>query len=186
MDFSWVRQLADQSNQQELARQERIRKEREDKKTVALATNPFVEKLHLVVNGASEEYNKHCMFGELRITTSKLYKHSKTGEAPTAEPDEVSYFTFFRKGYMYGIRGVNGVVEFIEVPVGDISSAMSIRLHEMGVTPSRQLLAELDGDSKKIRWSMGGIPMDGPAIISLCQKFFIELIQQTNETESDR
>lgn len=186
MDFSWVKQLADQANQIEMARQEKDRREKEDKKIAAVATNPFVEKLHLVIMGATEEYNKHCMFPHLRVSTGKLYKHSKTGESPTAEPDEVAYFGFVRNGYLYGIRGVNGVIDFIQMPVGD-NSALSLKLHELGVTALRTLRAEVDAESRKVRWTMDGAAMDGPAIISLCQKFFIDLIEKTTTfEESDK
>lgn len=179
MDFSWVKQLADQSNQVELARQEKERREKEDKKIAALATCPFVEKLHLVIAGATEEFNKHCMFPNKRVAPGKLYKHSKTEESPVAEPDEVAYFGFIRCGYLYGIRGVNGTVEFIQMPVGD-SSALQLRLHELGVSPMRQMMAEVDPETRKIRWMMDGAPLDGPAIVSLCQKFFVDLIEKTN------
>jgi hypothetical protein len=173
-----VKQLAEQANQTEIARQERERREREDKKTVALATCPFVEKLHLVIAGATEQFNKHCMFPQLRVTASKLYKHSKTGEEPTAKPDEVAYFTFSRLGHMYGIRGINGVVEFVTIPVGD--TTYNIKLHEMSVPAVKEMHAELEPDTRKIRWVTKGSPLDGPAIVSMCQKFFIELIERTN------
>jgi hypothetical protein len=184
VDFSWVKQLAEQTNQLETQRQERDRRAKEDKKTIALATCPFVEKLHLVISGASEEFNKHCIYPEHRIQTGKLYKHSKTGPADTAEPDEVAYFTFYRKGYLYGIRGMNGVVEFVQVPVGDIGG-LSIKLHEMGVTPARSLNAEIDPESRKIRWKTDNTPLDGPTIVSMCQKFFVDFIEQTNIEEKD-
>lgn len=179
LDFSWVKQLADQSNQAEMARQEKDRREKEDKKTVAMATVPFVEKLHLVIMGATEEFNKHCMFPHLRVQTARLYKHSRTHEAADATPDEVAYFAFIRCGYMYGIRGENGSVEFIHMPVGD-SSALTMRLNELGITPLRKMDAVIDYESKKVRWVMDGTPMDGPSIVSLCQKFFIDLIERTN------
>lgn len=182
LDFSWVKQLADQSNQIEIARQDRDRRQKEDKKLTAVATVPFVEKLHVVIMGATDEYNKHCMFPHLRVTTGKLYKHSKTGEEPTAEPDEVAYFGFVRNGYLYGIRGINGIVEFIQMPVGD-NSALSLKLHELGVTALRTLQAQVDPETRKIRWTMDGAPMDGPGIVTLCQKFFIDLIEKTNRFE---
>ncbi len=180
MDFSWVKQLAEQTNLQETQRLERERKGKEDRKAIALATCPFVEKLHLVISGAADEFNQHCIYPQLRVQTSKLYKHSKTGEQSTAEPDEVAYFTFFRCGYMYGIRGMNGTVEFVQVPVGEGLGTISIKLHEMGVSPTRTLLAEIDAESRKIRWKADGVTLDGPAIVSMCQRFFIDFIEQTN------
>lgn len=188
MDFSWVKQLAEQTNQLEMQRTERDRQQKEDKKTIALVTCPFVEKLHMVITGASEEFNKVVMYPHLRVQPSKLYRHSKTGPESTAEPDEVAYFSFLRKGYMYGVRGMNGIVEFIQIPVGDGMSGFTIKLHEMGVTPTRSLNAEIDPESRKIRWVVEGHTLDGPSIVSMCQKFFVDFIEQTNieEPESTR
>jgi hypothetical protein len=185
LDFSWVKQLADQSNKLEMARQEKDRRDREDKKTMAMATVPFVEKLHVVISGATEEFNKHCMYPHLRVVIGKPYKHSKTGEDATAEPDEVAYFGFIRCGYMYGIRGVNGVVEFIQMPVGD-TSALNLKMHELGVSATERLEAEVDRESKKIRWNLNGNPVDGPTIIALCQRFFVDLIEKTNALEPEK
>lgn len=179
MDFSWVKQLAEQANDAERNRQEQMRREKEDKKTLAMATIPFVEKLHLVINGATEEFNKHCMFPHLRVQASKMYKHSRTREEATADPDEVAYFTFYRQGYMYGIRGMNGLVEFVQVPVGE-GITLNVKLHEMGVTATKSLVAQLEFETRKIRWLMEGQVLDGPAIVSQCQKFFVDLIEQTN------
>jgi len=184
VDFSWVKQLADQTNQQEIDRQEQKKREREDRRILALATCPFVEKLHVVISGASEEFNKHCMFANLRVETSKLYKHSKSGADPEGEPDEVAYFTFMRLGYMYGIRGMNGIVDFIQMPMGEFITG-SVKLHELGLTPSKQLIADMDPATRKTRWMLDGYPMDGPAIVSLCQKFFIDLIQTTNASHAE-
>jgi hypothetical protein len=180
VDFSWVKQLADTSNQQELNRQDAERRTKEDRRTAAKATCPFVEKLHLVINGAVDEFNKHCMFPHLRITLSKLYKHSKTGEQSTAEPDEVAYFTFQRMGYMFGIRGENGLVEFVQVPISTDSIIVNLRLNEMALNARRSMIAELEPESQKVRWMLDGQAIDGPAIVSCCQKFFIELIELTN------
>ena len=180
MDFSWVRQLAENSNQQELARQDKERRDKANKQTLGKATVPFVEKLFVVINGACEEFNKHCMFPELRITVSKLYKHSKTPPEPTAEPDEVAYFTFARMGYLFGIRGMNGTVEFLQLPVGDTLNMATVKLHEMPIAANKSLIAELEPETQKIRWLQNGNPVDGAAIVSLCQQFFIDLIEQTN------
>ncbi len=180
MDFSWVKQLADDVNKQELAKQDKKRRDQEAKRVLAAATNPFVEKLYVVINGASEEFNKHCMFSNLRVGVSKLYKHSKTPADPTAEPDEVAYFTFDRLGYLFGIRGMNGLVEFIELPVGDTLNVATIKLHEMPISANQRLVAELEPESQKIYWLLDGQPVDGAVIVSLCQKFFINLIEQTS------
>jgi hypothetical protein len=182
LDFSWVKQLADQSNQVEIARQDKERRDKEDKKTAAMATAPFVEKLFVVISGATEEFNKHCMFPHLRVQIGKFYKHSRTDESPTAEPDEVAHFGFVRRGFLYGVRGVNGAIEFIQMPVGD-SSALNLKLHELGVGATYRMEASVENATKKVRWLMDGAPLDGPAIVSLCQKFFVDLIQRTNVEE---
>lgn len=179
MDFSWVKQLADETNKQELARQDKERRDKENNRTMALATCPFVEKLHVVINGACEEFNKHCMFPHLRVSISKLYKHSKSGSAAD-EPDEVAYFTFDRLGTLFGIRGVNGTIEFLELPVGDTLNAATIKLHELPVSATKRLNAEIEPESQKIYWLLEGTPVDGAAIVSICQKFFIDLIEHTN------
>ncbi len=181
MDFSWVKQLADQANQAELARQERDRRDREDKRLVALATVPFVEKLYLLINTCTDEFNKHCMFPNLRVMTSRLYKRQKTSDLPESEPEEVAYFTFSRRGYMYGIRGVNGVVDFVEFPVTDGSGSLTLRLDELGVEPSRKFIAEMEREGRKVTWKMDGCVLDGPMIISVCQHYFSEFIGRTNE-----
>lgn len=87
---------------------------------------------------------------------------------------------------MYGIRGINGIVEFVQVPVGDSLSTITIKLHELGVNPTRTMSASLDPETKKIRWKMDGQMLDGPAIVSMCQKFFIDFIEQTNAEDTDK
>jgi hypothetical protein len=179
VDFSWVKQLAEDTNQQELARQEQIKRQKEERKVVAQATIPFVEKLHLVINGASEEFNKHCQFPNMKINITRMYKHSKTGAESDAEPDEVAYFTFQRLSQMYGICGINGTVEFVSTPVGEMIGA-NIKLHEHALPAVKRLVAEVDPESRKTRWLLDGVAMDGAGIVSLCQKFFINLIEVTN------
>jgi hypothetical protein len=179
VDFSWVKQLADQSNEKEQSRLEKDQRQREDQKTAAMATCPFVEKLHVVLSGATEEFNNLCHYPKLRINMSRLYRHSKSAPEPGGEPDEVSYFSFQRLDYMYGVKGVNGLVEFIRVPVSD-TLTVSIKLHELQVPAIHTLQAELDPESNKVRWMHDNQPVDGPAIISLCRKFFVDLIERTN------
>lgn len=185
LDFTWVRQLAEQANQLEMARQEKDRRDREDKRTAGVATVPFVEKLHIVISGAAEEFNKHCMFPHLRVSMGKIYKHSKTDASPVAEPDEVAYFGFIRGAYLYGVRGVNGTVEFIQMPC-DGPSALNLRLHEIGVTANAVIQADVDFETRKVRWFKDGVSLDGPAIIALCQKFFVDLIERTNVPEDKK
>jgi hypothetical protein len=181
VDFSWVKQLADAANQQELAKQEEERRVKETRKKVALATCPFVEKIFTLINAYAEEFNKHCMFPRLRVTTTKLYKRSRTGEESTAEPDEVAYFNFTRGGYMYAIRGINGLVEFLEMPITEGSSNISIKIDELGVSPSKTFAAELETKSDQVVWNMKGQTLDGPLIITECQTYFCDFIVKTNQ-----
>ena len=54
MDFSWVRQLAEESNQHELNKQELERRKKEDELMTALATVPFVDKLFMLLQACCE------------------------------------------------------------------------------------------------------------------------------------
>ena len=179
MDFSWVKQLADQANQQEISKQEEERKAKETRKKVAQATCPFVEKLFLLINTCSEEFNKHCMFQHLRVSGSKLYKRSRTGPESTAEPDEVAYFTISRGSYMYGIRGMNGLVEFVEMPISEGSGIIAIKLDELGITASKTFVADLDLNSNEVIWKMDERPLNGPLIVSQCQQYFSDFIAKS-------
>src|SRR5262249_15872092 len=132
------------------------------------------------INACSEEFNKHCMFPRLRVSASKLYKRSRTAEESTAEPDEVAYFTFTRGGYMYAIRGMNGLVEFLEMPVTE-GTNIAIKIDELGVSPSKSLQANLDGKSDQVVWSMNGQSLDGPQIITECQRYFCDFIAKSTQ-----
>lgn len=188
MDFSWVRQLAEESNQHELDKLEKERLKLEEERLAAIATVPFVEKLFMLVQACCEEFNKHTMFPELRVLTGRLTKKSK-GPYPEdikVKADEVAYFVFTRKQLMCGIRGINGNVEFVEFPVSDGPSALGMKLDEASAEVRYKLVAkaELEFEASKKRqiiWTYNDENMDGPKLISLCQHYFSEFIKRTND-----
>lgn len=184
MDFSWVRQLADQSNQYEIDKQDKERRRQEDERLKAMATGPFVDKLFMLYQACCEEFNKHCMFQDLRVTLSRLTRKSRGPDA--AVPDEIAYFTFTRKSWMYGIRGINGSVEFIELPVTEGAASLTMKLDELGVDSSVKLIAKIEGDpmdmkKKQVVWTLNDQVMDGPKLISVSQNYFSEFVKRTNE-----
>ncbi len=187
MDFSWVRQLAEQSNQYELEKQENERRRLEDERLKALATVPFVEKLYLLIGACCEEFNRHCMFADLRVVTCRNVSKRTKGPNATGPLDESAYFTFARRNSMYGMRGVNGVVEFVDsVQVSDVNSAMTLRLDEMSVSVAYKLVAKVEGNpadlsSKSVVWTLNDEVMDGPKLINLCQHYFSEFVKRTND-----
>ncbi len=190
MDFSWVKQLAEQSNQHELNKQEKERRRIEDEHLTAMATIPFVEKLFLLVNACCDEFNKHAMFQDLRVTISRGV--TKKSRAPYDlslghQPEEKAFFSFARRNSMFGIRGVNGVVEFVDkVQVSDMQSALSMRLDEMSVGAAYKLQAIVEGDPMDVRkrsviWTYKESNLDGPALMSLCQHYFSDFIKSTDD-----
>lgn len=182
MDFTWVKELADQANKQEHERREKERRDAQMAKQMALATAPFVEKLHQVMSTCSEEFNKHIQYQELKVLATRVQKAVKRTLHP--EDPELTYaeestsFTFSRKDWTYGIRGCKGEVEFIEVPN---SGGLGVRLDDVGATPSRKLVAQVDEASQKIVWKQDGQVMDGQAIVSICKDYFREFIDKTNQ-----
>lgn len=184
MDFSWVRQLAEESNQHELDKQENERQKQENERLMALATVPFVEKLFMLFQACSEEFNKHYMFPELRVAMSRLSKKAK-GTFP--EDDEIAYFTMTRQTTMVGVRGINGTVEFIrEFPVTAGAASLSMRLDELGVDGKYILSAKieldaLDNKKKQVLWVLNDEVMDGPKLITLCQQYFSDFIKASND-----
>lgn len=188
MDFSWVRQLAEESNQYEQDKQEKERIRQEEERLVALATVPFVEKLFMLVQAFCEEFNKHSVYPDLRINMSRLTKKSKApyGENLQIQPEEISYFTFTRKSWMFGIRGINGIVEFVEFPVTEGAASLAMRLDELGVDSNYKLIARveidaLDPQKKQVIWTLKDELMDGPKLISLCQHYFSDFAKRTND-----
>lgn len=186
MDFSWVRQLAEESNQHEQIKQEQERIRQEEERLVALATVPFVEKLYMLIQAFCEEFNKYSIYPDLRISMSKLSKRSKAPypDDRYIKPDEVAYFTFTRKSWMFGIRGSNGLVEFIEFPVTDGAGSLSLKLDELGADGVYTLNAKIeteDGQKKQVVWTYKDEVMDGPKLISLCQHYFGDFVKRTND-----
>lgn len=186
MELSWIKQLADDSNQSEAEKQENERRKNEEERLKALATVPFVEKLFKLVQTWCDEFNKYSIYPDLRITMSRLTKKSKGNDSPNASADEIAYFTFTRKSWMFGIRGINGIVEFVELPVTEGASALSMKLDELGVDSVYKLVARVeidknDAQKKQVLWTFKDEFMDGPRLGSLCQHFFTEFVKRTNE-----
>ena len=184
VDFSWVRQLAEQSNQHELDKQAKERQRQEEERLKAMATLPFVDKLFMLFQACCEEFNKHTMFAELRVTVSRITKKSKGPDSQI--PDEIAYFTFTRKSWMYGVRGINGTIEFVELPVTEGAGSLNMKLDEIGVDSNTKLLAKVEGDpqdvkKKQVVWTLNDEIMDGPKLIGLCQNYFSEFIRKTND-----
>ncbi|MBX9690302.1 MAG: hypothetical protein K2X27_26550 [Candidatus Obscuribacterales bacterium] len=187
MDFSWVRQLAEQSNQHELDRQEKERQRLEDEQLLALATVPFVEKFYMLFQAYCDEFNKHAIFPGLRVSIGRLSKRSKGPyEVGALSFEEISYFTFTRKGWMYGIRGINGSIEFVKFPVSEGAASLNMKLDEMGADVVYKLNGKIEGEatdikSKQVVWMLNDTPMPGPHLTDLCQRFFVDFVSRTNE-----
>lgn len=183
MDFSWVKELADAANQGEEAKKIRARREKEDRKVLAYATGPFVEKLYLVILTASDEFNKYVNYSHLKVEVTRVQKRIKStayaDEPELAYPEESSYFTFSRNQWTYGIRGINGLVEFVEFPTA--GGSLGFRLDEVNVNPSRKLTAELDPSKQQIIWRYRDDILDGRGIGNLCKEYFREFIERSNE-----
>ena len=184
MDFSWVKQLAEQSN---MTAELKFQKERADKtqqRQLALATTPFVEKLHRVLETCAEEFNKYIQYQHLRCYAGKLQKRAQgvanANDAQLTYQEESASFQLTRGDWIYGVRGTDGVVEFLELPT-TAGSTFSIRLEETGVTPSRKLIASLEKETEQIVWLRDGQIMDGQAIVALCRDYFREFIERSNE-----
>jgi hypothetical protein len=190
VDFNWVKQLADQANQNEFDRQEQEKKSREELWQVAITTAPFIEKLHTVIKTFTDEFNKHCMFDRLRAVVSSVQSRTKiagNNNSPLAnidtsvDPDEVAYFSFARKSWLFGIRGINGVIEFVEFPITEGSGGYNIKMDELGVSPSKRLAAYLNKADNKVEWYLDEKKLAGPEIIDICKQYFSDFISRTHE-----
>jgi hypothetical protein len=189
VDFSWVKQLADQSNQHELEKQEQERRKLENERLVALATVPFVEKLFKLLQACCEEFNKYCMYPELRVMMSRGVNKRARGAYDNASSilDENAYFSFARRNSMYGIRGTNGIIEFVDdIQVSDAASSINLRLNEMSAGVIYKLVAKVEGDpmdmsKKNVVWTLNDETMDGPMLITLCQHYFSGFIKRTDD-----
>jgi hypothetical protein len=180
VDFSWVKDLADEANKVESERRQKQRRDTECEKQVAMATAPFVEKLHLVISTCAEEFNKYIDNQRGKVLATRVQKRVKRTvnekDAELSYPEEATYFSFTRKDWTFGIRGCAGHVEFIELPT---SEPLSVRIDEVGSSAARTLDAYLDESTQQIGWKEDGHVMDGQAIMSLCREYFKEFIERT-------
>ncbi len=184
MDFSWVKNLADESNQKEVDRLSSERRQKAEHRQEAVSTTPLVEKVYLLISACSDEYNKYVNYQHLRVTLSRVQKRNH-GTANADDPelsyaDEVAYFTFTRNGWTFAIRGYNGVVEFLELPSGTGGAMLNYKIYEAAIAPNRKLVAAFDSGSQQVVWKDNGQIIDGPRIISICQEYFVYFIQNTN------
>lgn len=189
MDFSWVRELAEQSIQIEMDRQEKERQLLEERRAVAAATIPFVEKLYMLLNTCTEEFNKHMHYPTLRVTMSRFQKKTKGAPYGTNDTnfvnEEIGYFTFTRRDWMFGVCAINGDVDFVEYPVTEGAAALNMKLDELGIDGRYKLKAVLDQETKQVMWTMHEQLLDGPKLILLCQEFFSEFVNRTNDHWQD-
>ena len=130
------------------------------------------------------------MFHDLRVSIGKsISKKTKAGSYESLDTplEESAYFAFARRNAMYGIRGINGTVEFVDsIQVSDVSSALTMRLDEMSVTVAYKLVAKVESDpldisKRTVVWTMNDEVMDGPKLINLCQHYFREFVKRTND-----
>lgn len=184
VDLSWVRALAEQSNVKEEERAAEQVRQKEEERQVAISTTPFVEKLHLLIATCAEEFNKYIQYHSLRVITTRVQKRSKRTVNPEnaalTYDEEIASFTFGRGEWTFGVRGVNGLVEFIELPSKLGAGGLDFRFEDAGATPSHKLTAVLDKPTQQILWMYDERIMDGEAIISLCREYFMTFIQTTN------
>lgn len=183
MDFSWVKQLADNSNRVEQERREKKRRDTEQERQLALATSPFIDKLYLVLSTCVEEFNKHMNFSPGKVAVTRVQKRVKRtvneSDPELSYSEESTFFAFSRKDWTYGIRGCAGHVEFIEMPT--TGGPLTVRLDEIGATPSRKLVGYLDEEAQQIGWKQDDRVVDGQGIMSICKDYFREFIERTDQ-----
>ncbi len=182
MDFSWVKELADQANLVEQQRKEHQHHQMEVEKQLSLATAPFIDKLHMVISACAEEFNKYIQSDGGKVTATRIQKRVKRW-ALEKDPDltyaeESTFFTFSRKDWVFGIRGCGGIVEFIELAT--TGEPMSVRMDEVCTSPVRKLEAYLDPGTQQVGWQENGQVVDGAAIMTVCREFFRQFIERTN------
>jgi hypothetical protein len=188
VDYSWVRQLAERSNDYEAEKQAAERRRIENERLVSQATVPFVEKLFRLLQAFCEEFNKHCMYPDLRVVMSRALSKKSMGniDKSSTAVEESAYFAFARRNSMYGIRGMSGSIEFVdEIQVSDVQSSLTMRLDEMTAGAMYKLVARVEGDPldltrKYVVWTLGNETMDGPMLNTLCQRYFTEFIKRTD------
>jgi hypothetical protein len=181
-EFSWIKDLADQANVRQEQRQDVDRKQKEHQKLAAQSTGGFVDKLHQFFSGCAMEFNKHVKYDGLRMRYSRVIKRTKgvaNAEIPDLSYPEESYsFTFARRDWTYGIRGLSGLVEFIEMPTSD--SSLSVNVDELGIPPSRKLEAEYDEKAEKVIWKYEGQRVNADQLLAICRDYMKEFIERTN------
>jgi len=184
VDLSWVKDLANQANEQEIKRQKDEHQRKADEKQVALATAPFIEKLHVLIQKCAEEFNKYVIYPHLKIVVSRLQKRAvgtlNAGDPELSCPEEKASFMFSRQDWLYAIRGSKGIVEFLELPC-PADGASSLNLEQIGVSSSRQLVAAVDTKSQQVIWQYQGRIVGGEDIVNLAQEYLREFIERTKQ-----
>ncbi len=187
MDLDWLKELAEQSNDAELKRLEQQRIEKLHKRQLALSTTPHMEKIYLVISRFCEEFNRHIHYQPLKIAVSGLHKKVKgTANAHDEElayAEESCHFSFTRGEWTFGVRGLNGEIEFVET--ANAASGMRVSLDEAGSTPTRKLVAYLDNGTKRVVWKRDGLELNNESTIALLREFFVDFIERTNSQPED-
>ena len=181
-EFSWLKDMAEDANVRQEQRREVDRKEKENQKKIAYATGGFVDQLHQFFSGCAIEFNRHVKYESLKMRCSRVVKRTKGTANPEipdlSYPEESSSFTFSRRDWTFGIRGLTGLVEFLEMPTGD--SSLSTNIDEVGMAPSRKLEGEYDEASDKVVWTHNGTRVNKDQIVALCREYLKEFIERTN------
>jgi hypothetical protein len=181
-EFSWIKDLADQANVRQEQRSEVDRRSKEQQKQVALATGGFVERMHQFFSTCAVEFNKHVKYDGLKMRCSRVTKRTKgTANADIpglSYPEESHFFTFARRDWTFGIRGLSGAVEFIEMPTSD--SSLSVNIDEVGIPPSRRLDGEYDTNSDKVVWKYQNQRVNADQLLAICREYIQEFIERTN------
>ncbi|MBI4534409.1 MAG: hypothetical protein HY711_10740 [Candidatus Melainabacteria bacterium] len=184
MDLSWIKELAERANEQALVREKQQQRDMEIQHHLAAATGPFVDKLFVMLAACAEEFNKYVRDPDLKVVVARVQKRTKSGSSshgPEADySEEISFFSFARKEWTFGVRGSNGLVEFLELPGRSGGWMLGYRMDEAAVSPSHVLAARFDEFSQHIVWLRDSHVMDGRDIIVLCQDYFKEFIERTN------
>lgn len=184
MDFSWVKELAEKDNFKEVEKYRKERRDKEEKRNLALSTVPLVEKICLILTTCAEEFNKYAEYPHLKITTTRLQRRIRSvineDDPELKYEEETASFTFGRNHWVFGIRGANGVIEFLELPGATDSSQLNFKLDDAAVAASRKIVAKHDGSGTQIVWEDEGQSLNGEALLSLCKDYFREFIEKTN------
>lgn len=184
MDLNWVKELADQANEQELKRQADERRLQAQEKQVALSTGPLIEKLQILTQKCAEEFNKYVLYPRLRIVVSRMQKRFmgtvNANDPELAYPEERFFFQFSRLDWVYAIRGSRGQVEFLELPQ-TADGQLSISIDQVGASPSRILTGTIDAESQQLIWQYQGRLLSGEDIAAIGQDYIKEFIERTKQ-----